>query len=112
MVCASESRHNFIFDFGSQKVPLYKKSKVTFNVHVFLRLHSCPTNYSYIFQKGPFLNFESTFYSQEDTFYASLEKQSVNNAFGHTLGNILTLKQIYCNLNLPYMQHLFNGNIF
>ena len=48
-------------DFGSQKVPFYKKSKVTFNVHVFLRLYSCPTNYLCIFQKGPFLYFESTF---------------------------------------------------
>ena len=67
-------------DFGSQKVPFYKKSKVTFNVHVFLRLYSFPTNYLCILQKGPFLYFV-LFNSQEDSFYASLEKQTVNNTF-------------------------------
>ena len=42
-------------DFGSQKVPFYKKSKVTFNVNVFLRLYNCPTNYLCMYLESTFL---------------------------------------------------------
>ena len=83
-------------DFGSQKVPFYRKSKVTFNVHVFLRLYSCPTNYLFILQKVTFLYFESTFLLSRRYFLRIFgkTKQPGNNTFRHTIVNILTLKQI------------------
>ena len=47
------------------------------------------------FRKVPFCILKVLFYSQEDTFYASLEKQTVNNTFRHIIVNILTLKQLH-----------------